>query len=331
MNEAQFLASREADWALLQRLCDRADVSPANLTTGELREFVRLYRQVSRDLALARTHSVNVDLIEHLNSLCARAFGQLYRTPRRPFGAALAGALAAAAQTVRRRAGFVAASAAIFVSGIAFAAWALNSVPGARDHLIPPMMEPVFEQWKSGAFEERSASEAIMMSGFYSSNNPFVAILSGAIAAATFGVGTAERLFTNGEILGALGSEMAGVGKLGHLVVSVVPHGVTELSGLVLSGAGGLAMGWALIAPGRRSRGDALREAGRDAVVLLATSVVLMLIAAPIEGFFSFNPRVPAWAKAGLALASALGWALFWMGYGREEEPDVSPTAPTRA
>lgn len=326
------MASREAGWSMLQRLCDRADVSPANLTTGELRELVRLYRQVSRDLALARTHSVNVDLIAHLNSLCARAYSQLYRTPRKPFGAALGAALASAAQTVRRRAWFVAASATIFVAGVLFAAWALRSVPEARVHLIPPMMEPVFAQWKSGQFEERSASEAIAMSGFYSSNNPFVAILSGAIAAATFGVGTAERLFSNGLILGSLASEMAGVGKLGHLLVSIAPHGVTEISGLVLSGAGGLALGWALIAPGRRSRGDALREAGHDAIVLLATSVVLMFIAAPIEGFFSFNPSVPGWAKVALALASAAGWAVFWTGYGREiEEAPLSQRPPGRA
>lgn len=332
MNEAQFLAKNEADWAMLQRLSDRADVSPANLTSGELKEFVRLYRRVSRDLALARTHSANVELIDHLNSLCARAYSQLYRTPRKPLRAALGAAVAVAAQTARRRAACVVASAAVFVAGGGFAAWALHNVPESRARLIPPMMEEVFEHWKSGAFEERSASTAIQMSGFYSSNNPFVAILTGAIAASTFGVGTAERLFSNGLILGALGSEMAGVGKLDHLIVSIAPHGVTEISGLVLSGAAGFAMGWALIAPGRRPRGEALREAGRDAIVLLATSVVLMFIAAPIEGFFSFNPSVPVWAKVALATGSAVGWTFFWTGYGREAEPPaLNPSTRARA
>lgn len=87
-----------------------------------------------------------------------------------------------------------------------------------------------------------------------------------------------------------------------------------------------------MIAPGRRPRGEALREAGRDAIVLLATSVVLMFIAAPIEGFFSFNPSVPVWAKVALATGSAVGWTFFWTGYGREAEPPaLNPSARARA
>ncbi len=45
-----------------------------------------------------------------------------------------------------------------------------------------------------------------------------------------------------------------------------------------------------------------------------------MFIAAPIEGFFSFNPTVPGWLKVIVASISALAWALFWIGYGRREE-----------
>jgi hypothetical protein len=43
-----------------------------------------------------------------------------------------------------------------------------------------------------------------------------------------------------------------------------------------------------------------------------------MFIAAPIEGFFSFNPSVPMWAKVAFAALSAVAWGAFWLGYGRE-------------
>lgn len=324
MHEEQFFSQREPDWKRLAALCDRADVSPVNLTPEMLHEFVRLYRRVSADLALVRTRSVNVELAEYLNALCGRAYGQLYRTPRGRVGEALARGIAEAARTVRRRSAFVWASLLIVLASTFFAAGLMRAVPDTRPHFIPEEMRPLVDSWRSGEFENRTASESIAMAGFYSSNNPRVSIIAGSLAAATFGLGTTWLLYANGTILGALGSEMADVGKLGHLLVSIAPHGVTEMSGMVISGAAGFCMGWALIAPGRKRRGLALQEAGRDAVVLLATSVVMMFMAAPIEAFFSFNPAVPAPLKALFAVASAIAWLLFWNGYAREGEPSGS-------
>ncbi len=320
MNEEQFFSQREPDWQRLAFLCDRADASPANLGPQELREFVRLYRRVSTDLALVRTKSVNVELADFLNALCGRAYGQLYRTPRRGLWEALGGAIGEAARTVRRRAVFVGLSAAIVLASAFFAAGLMRTVPATRPYFISEDMQALVDSWRSGKFEERSASGSVAMAGFYGSHNPLVAIMSGAIAAATFGVGTTWLLYANGTVVGALGSEMADAGKLGHLLVSIAPHGVTEMSGMIVSGAAGFCMGWALIAPGRKKRGQALQEAGRDAVVLLATSVVMMFIAAPIEAFFSFNPSVPVPLKALFAGVSAVAWFFFWTGYRRSAE-----------
>ena len=164
-----------------------------------------------------------------------------------------------------------------------------------------------------------------MATSFYASNNPFVAILSGSIAAATFGVGTTVQLYNNGKILGVLANDMARVNKLGFLIVSIAPHGVTELSGMVMSGASGLTLGWALINPGRRKRGEALINAGKSAIILLIVAVILMLMAAPIEGYFSFNPRVPGAVKVVFALATAVFWGLFWTGYGNKSDTKSEP------
>jgi uncharacterized membrane protein SpoIIM required for sporulation len=159
-------------------------------------------------------------------------------------------------------------------------------------------------------------------------NNPRQAVMSGAVAASTFGVGTAGILYMNGALFGALAYEVNRVGLLGHLIVSVSPHGVTEISGLVISGAAGLVMGYALINPGRRKRGAALKSAGKDALVLLVTGTMMMFIAAPIEGFFSFNPKMPVPAKIAFAAASAVAWAMFWllMGRNRSEEDPAQAT-----
>jgi uncharacterized membrane protein SpoIIM required for sporulation len=86
-------------------------------------------------------------------------------------------------------------------------------------------------------------------------------------------------------------------------------------------------LGYALVNPGRRRRADALRLVGKDAIVLLATSVVLMFIAAPIEGFFSFQPFIPQWLKVVVAGVSACAWAGLWIFFGRTPGPDRHPLA----
>jgi uncharacterized membrane protein SpoIIM required for sporulation len=119
-------------------------------------------------------------------------------------------------------------------------------------------------------------------------------------------------------MLGALGYEMASVGKLDHLLASVAPHGVTEMGGIFMAGAGGFVLAAALIRPGRRSRAEALRIAGKDAFVLVVLSIVMTLLAAPIEGFFSFDPRIPGWLKTSVALFTLFGWLAFFIGFGRK-------------
>ena len=86
-------------------------------------------------------------------------------------------------------------------------------------------------------------------------------------------------------------------------------------------------LGWALICPGRRKRGEALALAGKDAIVLLATSIVMMFIAAPFEGYFSFNPNIPDAVKLIVAVLVASAWAAFWMGFGRTSDEATTVTA----
>lgn len=325
MNEMAFVQKREPDWRRLTHLCDRADVTIKNLKPEELHEFVRLYRRVSADLALARTKSTNLQLIDFLNDLAGRAYATLYRSPRKPLLKVLGNSIALGAQTVRRCRYFVFASVLLFFGSAVLSFFLMRFVPETREYFVSEEMRPLFEDWKEGKHEERTGGMSVEMTAVYATNNPMVSIITGAAAASTFGIFTAERLYENGAILGALSYEMDTVGKLGFLWASVMPHGVPELSGIIFAGAAGFVMGWALINPGRRKRGEALRSAGKDALVLLCVGVVLMFIAAPIEGFFSFNPRVPTLAKVVVIAVELVFWFSFWIGFGKSAEESSEP------
>jgi len=320
MNEVAFVERREPDWKRLSYLVDRADASVRQLTEAELREFIRLFRNVSGDLALARTQSVTLELIEFLNDLVGRAYSTIYTSPRHPLGRSIVYGIALAAQAVRRLRWFVLASATVFFGSAVWGYAVLAFRPDTRNIIITGQFRDLVAEWKSGKFPEATGERDIAATVLYAGNNPYVSIVTGAEAAGSFGIMTAQRLYDNGLMLGALVHELQPVGRVDHLLYSIAPHGVTELSGIVLSGAAGFSLAWALICPGRRKRGESLAHAAKDGLVVLTTSVVLMFMAAPIEGFLSFNAHVPNAWKAAFACLSALAWATFWIGFGRSDE-----------
>jgi len=87
----------------------------------------------------------------------------------------------------------------------------------------------------------------------------------------------------------------------------VIGHGAFELTAIALAGAAGLQLGWALISPGRLTRGESLRLAARKSVQLLCGVMVFLLIAAFIEAYWSSTTVIAAWVKY---LVGAVLWLL---------------------
>ncbi|RYG34133.1 stage II sporulation protein M [bacterium] len=330
MNEKSFVEKREPEWRRLDELVNKATFRTGALSPAEFREFLACYRRASRDLAVARTQSDNAGLIDFLNDLVGRSYGTLYRAPVNSLGRSILTAIETIAQTFRRRILFVAASATIFIASILFGFIALSSLPQTREFFVPDAAKESFESWKKGEFEERDGSAGALMTGFYAMNNPKAAVVTGSLGAGTFGLASIFLIYNNGVMLGALAHETNSVGHLDFLLSSISPHGVPELSGLVVSGAAGLLLGWSLLFPGRQSRASSIRSVGKDAIVLLGASVLLMFIAAPIEGFFSFDPRAPGALKVTVALIEVIAWGAFWTFVGRERD-SLKPTTRVHA
>jgi uncharacterized membrane protein SpoIIM required for sporulation len=324
MNEEALVNRKMIEWRRLEELCAKADVRTASLNHEELLEFVKLYKKASTDLSLIRTRSENEPLALYLNNVVMRAHGILYMRPKQKLLKALAELVTNIAQTFRRNRWFFWASFIIFFGSTLVAFFLVNF-----DRSFLPYFggsnNATFEQWKSGKMDQRSASESSLMTMFYAGNNPRVSILVGAIGAGSMGIFSILMLFQNGVVLGALASEMSSVDKLYYLLSSIAPHGVPELTGIIFSGAAGLKFGYAILNPGLYSRAESLKRAGPDGLILIIAGVLLCFIAAPIEGFFSFNPAIPQSLKVAFALVTCTGWALFWTFYGRpKSEGDTS-------
>ncbi|MCU0316870.1 MAG: stage II sporulation protein M [Fimbriimonadaceae bacterium] len=315
-NEEAYLNKRTGSWRRLEELCVAAERT-SRLTGDEVVEFVRLYRRTAGDLAYLTTHSSNAQVVEYLNALVARSYSQIYRAPRKGFLQALWEAIEKGAEATYRRRMFVFVSIAIFVLSFLSQGALHASRPDLRTFFVPPEMDANFAGWRSGVHEERDLSMSIQASAFYASNNPRVGITAAAIGAMTAGIGTFAIMWVNGGLIGILSVECLNAGTLGFLYSSILPHGVPELGGAFIAGGIGLMFGWAILVPGNKTRTLAIKEAGVDGFRMLVVALAMIFIAAPIEGFFSFNPAVPQWIKLVFGLLFMVGWISFFRIFGR--------------
>jgi uncharacterized membrane protein SpoIIM required for sporulation len=190
-------------------------------------------------------------------------------------------------------------------------AWAVRD-PGAAPGLVPAQFRTVVDRDRADfgltADQKAQASSAIF------TNNIRVAFLAFAtgIAAA---IGSAVVLVYQGVTLGTVFGLTIDAGNGRALFEFAFPHGVLELSCIVVAGAAGMRMGWALVAPGLRRRRDALVAEARPAAEMALGTAVCLVVAGIVEGSLSTSGigLVPA-IVFGVALGGTFWAMVLWRG-----------------
>lgn len=292
MTVEQFVANRGAGWRRLSALCDGLQRSgPTSLAASELREFDTLYRLAASDLAYATAHVPQLELLDYLNRLVARAHGLLFRYRRRPTRAFTGFFRDYPAHWRGARPELLAATLLLFVPLLAIWA-AVLATPRLAALFLPAEVSSQVIATDDGAIP---LSAFAALSGMILTSNAIAALLCVA-GGLVFGLGTAASLLKNGLLLGALlgATHAASPAAVPTLLGLLAPHGILELAALVTCGAAGLKLGGALLRGGETTRLAALRTAGREAVVLFAGCLPWFVIAAGIEGTLTPLPAPPA-------------------------------------
>src|SRR4029077_6526868 len=137
-------------------------------------------------------------------------------------------------------------------------------------------------------------------------NNVRVAVVAFA-GGLTAGALTLYLLVSNGAFLGTVLAVVQGYGLSGGLLTFTAAHGPLEISCIVLSGGAGLRVGWALRRRGERSRRDALRLAGAQAIRMMLLVIPALGVAGILEAFLSpTDASVPLKISVGLVAAFVL-------------------------
>src|SRR5438445_2819936 len=303
----RFVEDRRARWSRLGTLIFEANGRVERLAPDDVVELGRLYRGASSDLAVARRDFPLDAATERLNELVAAAHALVYSespTSGRRLRRLLLRELPA---SVRANSRFTAISflvfavplVATFAIGLLSPEIAATALPAeTRQHLAErPLCTYIPEGYRP------------LVGPLIIVNNVRVAIAAFA-GGLTAGALTLYVLVGNGALLGTVFAVVQAYGLSGGLLSFIAAHGPLEISCIVLSGGAGLRLAWALIRPGERSRRDALRLAGAQAIRVMLLVVPALGVAGLIEAFLSPS-SVPLAAKITVGVIAAL---LLW-GY----------------
>jgi uncharacterized membrane protein SpoIIM required for sporulation len=284
-------AEREAEWLRLDELvalCERR--SPRALTDDDLMALPILYRGALSSLSVARETSLDAELIEYLESLCARAYFFIYGVRTTPGGRVRQFLAQDWPRAMRGLWKETLVSLAIMIVGTIAGYLLVRSDPSWYGAFVPGELaggrdfSASAEHLRSTLYDGRDQDALGLFATFLFTHNAQVAIFCFALGFA-FGVPTVLLLLYHGGMLGALlalfGSHGLGFELGGWLII----HGSTELFAIVLAGAAGLRIGWSVVFPGAASRLAAASRSGREAATAMVGVVVMLMAAGLLEGF----------------------------------------------
>ena len=316
----RFVAGKRVAWAAFHAVATRVErAGVGTLAPGEIPAFAARYREVTADLARARTYGVDPRVIEYLERVVSAGHNALYRARgrrRAPLARYLIrGFPAAVVQSWRQ----VLAAFLLFAVPAVVGYGLIRGRPELADEVMPPVLvsraEQAAEHEARGIGYGQSPGEELpVIASAIISNNigiAFWAFVGGMLA----GTLTALVLVGNGVSLGMGFGLFVNYHAGAYLATFVAGHGILELTAIFIAGGAGFRLAGALLLPGDLTRADALVLEGRIAARMIGAVVTLLALAGTIEGLLSASDA-PAALKYGVCAATVAFLGLYlWSGW----------------
>ena len=312
----RFRLERERDWKRLEAIVARMEKGRlSRLSDDDILALPVLYRTVASSLAIARETSLDAGTLAYLESLTQRAWFLVYG-PRVGLWGWLRRFLGGDwGRAVRGIAPDIAIALAMMLAGLAVGWLLVAHDPEWYGALLPESLADARRPGADAATlrgtldgDDGQNGLAVFAAALFS-NNAQVAILAFALGFA-FALPSILLLVHNMAGLGALLWLFDRAGLLPDLVAWLMVHGTTELFAILLAGAAGIHVGRALAFPGEAALLDAAAVAGRRAALVMTGVVLMLIVAAVLEGFFRQLVQDPV---GRFAIGSFM--LVFWIGY----------------
>jgi uncharacterized membrane protein SpoIIM required for sporulation len=304
-----YAAAHDAEWRRLEKLVNSA----RKLSGPEIDELVELYQRTATHLSVVRSSSPDPHLVARLSSLVARgratvagAQAPMWRDVTR------FATVAFPAAAYRLRWWWVGITVVGNVFAVILAVWVARN-PDVQasigsDHAIRQLVEHDFANY----YTEHSASSFAFQVWVNNAWVSAVALMFGIF----LGLPTLYVLFANQLNLGLTAGLMFAHGKGDVFFGLILPHGMLELTAVYLACAAGLRLGWTIVDPGPRRRGEALAAEGRALVAIAIGLVGVLLVSGLIEGFVTGWVHV-TWLRIGIGAVAEAGFLTYVIVLGR--------------
>lgn len=327
--DAFVLAHRPA-WDRLEALVKKR----RTLSGAEVDELVELYQRASTHLSMLRSSSTDSVLVGRLSTLVARARAAVTGA-HAPLRSEFVRFWTVSFPVVAYRAWrwWLGSAVAFFVVATIIGVWvALNPEVQAAVGTPTDIDELVNNQFASYYSENPAGSFALRVWV----NNSWVAAQCIGYAI-LLGLPIPYVLYQNAANLGVSGGLMFYHGKGDIFLGLLTPHGLLELTAVFLAAAVGMRLGWAVISPGHRPRGQVLAEQGRAVVAVAVGLVVVLLISGLIEALVTPSP-FPTFVRIAIGVLAEVAFLGYIVHFGRkaaaagatgdaDDAPDTVPTS----
>lgn len=326
--DAFVLAHRPA-WDRLEYLVRRR----RKLTGAEVDELVDLYQRVSTHLSMVRSASTDSVLVGRLSGLVATARAAVTGA-HAPLWSEFTRFWTVSFPVVAYQAWrwWLGSAVAFFFVATAMGIWVAGS-PEVQATVGTPsdIAELVNHEFASYYSENPAGSFALRVW----INNSWVAAQCIGFAI-LLGLPIPYVLFQNAANLGVVGGLMVDAGKGDVFLGLLAPHGLLELTAVFLAAAAGMRLGWSVVAPGDRPRGQVLAERGR-AVVSVAVGLVVVLLASGLIEALVTPSDLPTFVRIAIGGAAEVLFLTYVIHFGRkasaagetgdvDDAPDLLPT-----
>jgi uncharacterized membrane protein SpoIIM required for sporulation len=325
-----FVLTHRASWDRLEWLVKKR----ARLTGPEVDELVELYQRVSTHLSMLRSASSDSALTGRLSTLVARARAAVTGA-HAPLASEFARFWTVSFPVVAYCAWrwWLATAAAFFAVAVVIAFWVAGNPEVQSTVGTPAEIDQVVNHEFASYYSDHPAGSFALHVWV---NNSWVAARCIPFAI-LLGLPIPILLFGNAANLGVVAGLMFGAGKGAFMLGLLSPHGLLELTAVFLAAAVGMRLGWLVISPGYRPRGQVLAEQGRGVVAVAVGLVAVLAVSGLIEALVTPSP-FPTWLRVAIgALAEAL-FLCYVVYFGRKaaaagesgdvaDAPDVVPTA----
>lgn len=307
----EFVSARKPAWDELDALLGKKNVLH-KLPPSSISRAASLYREICSDLMRARGAGYTSEIVDVLDSLAARTCAAMYSAPPYRLGALWELVAVGFPRAVRRNARFVAIAAALFVLPGALGFVGAYRSRGFAVQIMTESMVSQMEKSYSDLGRGREDGADAMMASFYVHNNVGIAFRCFATGI-LFGLGSMFFLVYNGLVIGVVAGAVGAAGHGRNLFTFIIGHGAFELTAIVISGAAGIAMGYALVNSGPLGRWASLRAKAGDLFAMIMGAALMLLVAAFIEGFWSPSSVPPPvkWSVAAVLHLLVLFYLLF--------------------